>query len=148
MLGFITSFFDSNDKEIRKARKILQQINALEEGMQKRSWKQLRARIKEIQKDLKTIATDIPEFSRDSLIRIDRSKGLPDFEVRVHTKLMGYMPEVFAMVREVMRREFDRRHYDVQIIAGIILAQGQKLTELKTGEGKTQVFHLPLILYS
>jgi preprotein translocase subunit SecA len=52
------------------------------------------------------------------------------------------------MIREVMRRDFDRRHFDVQLLAGVLLAQGQKLVEVKTGEGKTQIFHLPLFLYS
>ena len=55
--------------------------------------------------------------------------------------------EVFALVREATKRVANMRHFDVQIMAGVALAQG-KLTEVSTGEGKTLIATLPLTLYS
>lgn len=55
------------------------------------------------------------------------------------------LPEAFAVVRETARRKLDQRHYDVQLIGGIVLHQG-KISEMKTGEGKTLTATLPLYL--
>ena len=71
--------------------------------------------------------------------KIDRSKKMSDTELKIHNILWEFMPQMYAMIREVMHREFNRRHYDTQLLSGVILAQGQRLTELKTGEGKTLV---------
>ncbi len=55
------------------------------------------------------------------------------------------LPEVFALVREAGRRVFDMRHFDVQIIGGVVLHQG-RIAEMRTGEGKTLVATLPVVL--
>ena len=55
------------------------------------------------------------------------------------------LPEVFAMVREVGTRTMDMRHFDVQLIGGMVLHQG-RIAEMKTGEGKTLVATLPAVL--
>ena len=55
------------------------------------------------------------------------------------------MPEAFAVVREAAKRNFGQRHFDVQLMGGIVLHQG-KISEMKTGEGKTLTATLPLIL--
>ncbi|HEY0603646.1 MAG TPA: preprotein translocase subunit SecA, partial [Herpetosiphonaceae bacterium] len=55
------------------------------------------------------------------------------------------LPEAYAAVREAARRTIEKRHYDVQMIGGIVLHQG-KIAEMKTGEGKTLVATLPLYL--
>ncbi len=55
------------------------------------------------------------------------------------------LPEAFALVREAAKRTLNQRHYDVQIMGGIFLHQG-KITEMRTGEGKTQVATLPAYL--
>ena len=63
------------------------------------------------------------------------------------TKLEDLIPETFACVREAARRTLGERHYDVQLMGGIILHQG-KIAEMKTGEGKTLVSTLPVYLNS
>jgi len=63
------------------------------------------------------------------------------------TKLEDLIPEAFACVREAARRTLGERHYDVQLMGGIILHQG-KISEMKTGEGKTLVSTLPVYLNS
>ena len=55
------------------------------------------------------------------------------------------MPEAFALVREAAKRTIGQRHYDVQMVGGIVLHQG-KIAEMKTGEGKTLVATLPVYL--
>ena len=66
-------------------------------------------------------------------------------KIKKGTKLEDLMPEAFACVREASKRTLGERHYDVQIMGGIILHQG-KIAEMKTGEGKTLVSTLPVYL--
>jgi preprotein translocase subunit SecA len=76
------------------------------------------------------LAAKTPEFRE----RLERGESLDDI-----------MPEAFAVVREVARRTLGMRHFDVQIMGGIVLHQG-KIAEMKTGEGKTLVATLPVYL--
>ena len=66
-------------------------------------------------------------------------------KIKNGTKLEDLLPETFAYVREASRRVLLERHYDVQLMGGIILHQG-KIAEMKTGEGKTLVSTLPVYL--
>lgn len=72
-----------------------------------------------------------------------------DFKQRYENgqKLEDLMPEVFAVVREVAKRTLNMRHFDVQILGGVVLFEG-KIAEMKTGEGKTLVATLPVYLNS
>ena len=66
-------------------------------------------------------------------------------KVKNGVDLDSIMPEAFAYVREAAKRTLGERHYDVQLMGGIILHQG-KIAEMKTGEGKTLVSTLPIFL--
>ena len=72
-----------------------------------------------------------------------------EFKLKIKdgTALEDLIPEAFACVREAARRTLGERHYDVQLMGGIILHQG-KIAEMKTGEGKTLVSTLPVYLNS
>ena len=74
-------------------------------------------------------------------------KKTAEFKLRVKkgANLEDLIPEAFAYVREAARRTLGERHYDVQLMGGIILHQG-KIAEMKTGEGKTLVSTLPVYL--
>ncbi len=148
MLDFIKKFFDSNEKQLSAGREIVGEVNGLEKKVSKMSFEEIRGRMDEIRDDLKPLVSKVPQSAKSSLKSRDITEPLPDFEQNIIDKLQTIVPEVFAMVREITKRKFNRRHYDVQILAGIILAQGNKLTEVKTGEGKTQIFHLPTALYA
>ena len=87
-----------------------------------------------------------------------KTKNLPDeafpgktkefkLKIKQGAKLEDLMPEAFACVREASRRTLSERHYDVQLMGGVILHQG-KISEMKTGEGKTLVSTLPVYLNS
>ncbi|MEZ0343338.1 MAG: preprotein translocase subunit SecA [Caldimicrobium sp.] len=105
-----------NERELKKLKPIVQKINALEPEIQKLSDDELTR---------KTI-----EFKE----RLERGATLDEL-----------LPEAFAVVREAARRVLGLRHFDVQLMGGIVLHQG-KIAEMKTGEGKTLVATLPAYL--
>lgn len=105
-----------NERELKKLQPIVERINSLEPQMQKLS---------DLELSRKTI-----EFKE----RLERGETLDDL-----------LPEAFAVVREAARRILGMRHFDVQLMGGIVLHQG-KIAEMKTGEGKTLVATLPAYL--
>lgn len=115
-MGFLSALFDQNAKIIKGCEKTVAKINSYEPEFEK---------LKNEEMALKT-----QEF-RD---RLEKGETLDDI-----------LPEAFALVRESAKRVLGMRHYDVQMIGGIILHQG-KISEMKTGEGKTLVATLPLYL--
>jgi preprotein translocase subunit SecA len=118
-------FGSRNEREIKRLRPDVEAINRLEPEIEKRSADQLRTRIAELKAQLSAIEEREP---REEM-------------------MLEVLPEVFAMVREAARRTLGQRHFDVQLIGGMILHQG-KIAEMKTGEGKTLVATLPAVLNS
>ena len=80
-------------------------------------------------------------------LKIEIEKQISKLKVKNGEKLDDLLPEAFAYVREAARRTIGERHYDVQLIGGVILHQG-KIAEMKTGEGKTLVSTLAVYLNS
>lgn len=148
MFSFIKKLFDSNAKQLKNVQPVVDEVSALEPKVAKMSFEQMRNRIGILKDEVKPLIKKIPEEAKSSIKVRDFDKDLPVYEKNIISKLREFTPEVFAIIREVTKRKFNRRHFDVQILAGIILSQGNKLVELKTGEGKTQVFHLPTALYA
>ena len=105
-----------SEKEVKRVRPIVEEINSLESEIQKLSDEELRNKTAEF-KD-----------------RLTQGETLDDI-----------LPEAFAVVREASKRVLGMRHFDVQLIGGIILHQG-RIAEMKTGEGKTLVATLPVYL--
>jgi preprotein translocase subunit SecA len=105
-----------NDREIKKLQPLVDEVSAFEPSIQALSDEQLRDKTNEFRQKL----TD--------------GKTLDDL-----------LPEAFAVVREAGKRTLGQRHYDVQILGGIVMHQG-KISEMKTGEGKTLTATLPLYL--
>ncbi len=109
-------FGSRNDREIKRYSKIVDKINALEEGIQSLSDEQLQAKTDEFRQQLKD------------------GKALDDL-----------LPEAFAVVREASRRVMGMRHFDVQLIGGMVLHEG-RIAEMRTGEGKTLMATLAVYL--
>ena len=109
-------FKSYSEKEVKKIKPIVDKINGLEEGISKLTDKQLRDKTDEFKK------------------RLSKGETLDDL-----------LPEAFAVVRETSKRVLGLRHFDVQLIGGIILHQG-RIAEMRTGEGKTLVATLPVYL--
>ena len=118
-LSFISKFIkSSNQRELDRISKIVLKINSLEEDVKK---------------------LDDSEFPKKTL----------EFKEKIRNgeKLEKILPEAFALVREVSRRTRNERHFDVQLIGGIVLHEG-KISEMKTGEGKTLTITLAAYLNS
>jgi preprotein translocase subunit SecA len=124
-------FGSSNQRYLKSVQPIVEQINALEPAIKKLSDEQLRARTAEFKEQLQRAVADITDL--DTRKRRER-------EV-----LDEILPEAFAIVREASVRTTGMRHFDVQLIGGIVLHQG-KIAEMRTGEGKTLVATLPAYL--
>jgi preprotein translocase subunit SecA len=118
MLGRIVKglFGSKNERELKRLDPLVQQINELEPGLQALSDEELRAKTDEFR------------------ARFAGGETLEDL-----------LPEAFAVVRETSVRVLGMRHFDVQLIGGVVLHQG-KIAEMKTGEGKTLAATLPLYL--
>jgi preprotein translocase subunit SecA len=141
LLGKI--FGTKNEREVKRLLPRVEAINALEPETQKLSDDQLRAKTEEfrarIQQRLSAIA-DEPEADPD------RQKEIEDERSEVlRVVLDELLDEAFAVVREAGRRVLNMRHFDVQLIGGMVLHEG-KIAEMKTGEGKTLVATLPVYL--
>src|SRR6185437_3492174 len=121
----------------------VQAINALEPQMKQLSDEQLRAKTDEfrqrIQERLSKIA-DEPDADSDRLKQLDDERTNA-----INEALDEILVEAFAVVREGGRRVLNMRHFDVQLIGGMVLHRG-KIAEMKTGEGKTLVATLPSYL--
>src|SRR4051794_32128162 len=118
---------------------LVSQISALEPEMQKLSDAELRAKTDEfrtrVQKKLTEAAGDYEDPARIEEVQQSALKEV----------LEELLPEAFAVVREAGRRVLNMRHFDVQLIGGMVLHNG-KIAEMKTGEGKTLVATLPSYL--
>ena len=108
-------FGTKHEREMKALRPLIAAINELEPGMQQLSDEQLAAKTQEFKQKLANGAT-----------------------------LDDILVEAFATVREAGRRVLNMRHYDVQLIGGVVLHRG-KIAEMRTGEGKTLVATLPVV---
>src|SRR3990172_4156304 len=144
MLGFLSRFVDSNDRELKRVLPLIDESNALESEIAELSDEEIRARFAAVRAEVAPSA-EPDEPSDDELHhpdlerRRDLAKARRKREIaRIQDALDDVLPEVFAMAREAMRRTIGMRHFDVQLIGGVVLHQG-KIAEMKTGEGKTLV---------
>ncbi|MCL6451693.1 MAG: preprotein translocase subunit SecA, partial [Acetobacteraceae bacterium] len=116
MIRALGGLFDSNRREIRRLEQKVALINALEPEISALSDQALRAKTAEFKG------------------RLERGEDLDSL-----------LPEAFAVVREAARRTLGQRHFDVQLMGGMVLHEG-RIAEMKTGEGKTLVATLPVYL--
>ena len=116
MSFFSKLFGDPNEKYLKKLQPVVDKINSLEPKFEHFSNEELR------------------EKTRGFKERLKKNESLDDI-----------LPEAFALVRESAKRTLDQRHFDVQLIGGIVLHQG-KIAEMATGEGKTLAATLPVYL--
>jgi preprotein translocase subunit SecA len=151
-------FGTKNEREIKRLRPRVAAINALEPEIQKLSDDQLRAKTAEfrarIQERLSSIADepatdpDRPDTDRPDVDfqNSDRQKEIEKQRSEVLSAVLDeLLEEAFAVVREAGKRVLNMRHFDVQLIGGMVLHEG-KIAEMKTGEGKTLVATLPVYL--
>jgi preprotein translocase subunit SecA len=134
------------DRELKRLAPRVRAINALEPEMRKLSDEQLRAKTNEFRQRIQERIGAQPEDPIEPDADIDRIKQIEKQRLDVlYEALDEVLEEAFAVVREVGRRVLNMRHFDVQLIGGMVLHQG-KIAEMKTGEGKTLVATLPVYL--
>ena len=122
-MSFISNLFSSsNEAVVKKFSKVVEKINSLEKEFEGKSQEQLKELTAKWKSELAPL-----EFE-------DQKKYLQEI-----------LPEAFAAVREAAKRTIGQRHYDVQLIGGMVLHEGS-IAEMRTGEGKTLVATLPMYL--
>ncbi len=131
---YFTKIFGSkNERELKRLRPYVDVIGGLDQQMRALPDLELRAKTGELKQKLATYASN-------------KNINLQTCEKKeINEALWGILPEAFAVAREAGRRVLDMRHFDVQLLGGMILHDG-KIAEMKTGEGKTLVATLAVYL--
>jgi preprotein translocase subunit SecA len=136
-------FGTKNERELKRLMPQVEAVNALEPQMKQLSDEQLRAKTDEFRQ---RIQDRLSKIGDESDADPDRLKQLDDERTKaINEALDELLVEAFAVVREGGRRVLNMRHFDVQLIGGMVLHSG-KIAEMKTGEGKTLVATLPVYL--
>ncbi|MFH0963916.1 MAG: preprotein translocase subunit SecA, partial [Planctomycetota bacterium] len=171
MLKWLSGLVDSNDKEIRRLQEVVDEINDLEAEFEsltdaqlrdktaefkseiaedtaqaRQEYAEAREQLEETRRKLNRAENDLQREDLDGQCRRlqDRVAELDkDLKKEEKEALNDILPEAFATVREAARRTIHQRHFDVQLLGGIVLHEG-KIAEMRTGEGKTLVATLPL----
>jgi preprotein translocase subunit SecA len=140
-MNILQRLFDNNEREVEKYRRKVEKINALETSMKALSDEQLASKTAELRdRACGTIEAELERRGKawDELEKDDR-------RIVSDLALDPLLIEAFAVVREAGRRVLGMRHFDVQLIGGMVTHDG-RVGELKTGEGKTLMATLPLYL--
>ena len=173
MFNWLGKLFDSNEKELARLRPLVAEINSLEPELEKLSDSELRAKTGDFKAQLSEATAGIRQQiaeakgeleeasqrlaqAQDEFQQEEETAECKRLQNRIaqlekeHQKqqnraLDDLLPGVFAAVREAARRTISQRHFDVQLMGGVVLHQG-KIAEMATGEGKTLVATLPLSL--
>src|SRR5678815_1047642 len=124
-------FGSSNQRFLKTIQPLVDQINSLEPALKQLSDDELRAKTAAFKEQVQKVVGDVKDKEKRKLLE--------------RQALDELLPEAFATVREASRRTTGMRHFDVQMIGGIVLHQG-KIAEMRTGEGKTLVATLPSYL--
>jgi len=137
-------FGTQNERELKRLWPRVGRITALEPEIQKLSDEELRAKTdefrKHIQERLAAVSVSNDEENPDRIKQMEKAQA-----EAIEEALDEILEEAFAVVREAGKRVLNMRHFDVQLIGGMVLHQG-KISEMKTGEGKTLVATLPVYL--
>jgi len=141
-----------NERLVKRLRPLVDQINAFEPAISKLTDVELKAKTGEFRSRISASRKD----HADEMAQMDlayKDSTSPDEKEKIKRRLRdlknkifeGVLPEAFAVVREASKRTIKLRHFDVQLMGGIVLHEG-KIAEMTTGEGKTLVATLPVYL--
>jgi preprotein translocase subunit SecA len=133
-----------NERELARLAPLVEEINRLEPGIQAASDEELKKLSSELRGRARAASERI-EADLAGLREEDEAAFGQEHFKQLDAAMSELLPEAFALVREVARRLLGERHFDVQLIGGMVLHQG-KIAEMKTGEGKTLAATLPVYL--
>jgi preprotein translocase subunit SecA len=143
MAQFLRKLFDSNERDLARYKSVVAKINALEPQYEKMSNAELRAKTDEFRAYVQSEwQKKLEQMEREGVLESERKNRTRKLLDQV---LDSILPDAFALVREAAKRTLGQRHYDVQLIGGMVTHDG-RIAELKTGEGKTLMATLPLFL--
>ncbi|RYX86682.1 hypothetical protein EON83_00440 [bacterium] len=150
VLGVVSKLFDKNEKEVSKLRPIVEQIGAKADEIKALSDEELKERSMALRAKFQEEVTSRLKKQNLEWLELDTQFSWTDGYVRARLAaekevLDLILPEAFALCREAGDRTIGLRHFDVQLIGGMVLHQG-KIAEMRTGEGKTLVATLPAYL--
>jgi preprotein translocase subunit SecA len=139
----LTMIFGSkHERDVKAMRPTVAEINALEPRVSALSDDELRAQTNEFRERLKPAVQALEDVKKE----VPRDENaIKAAQADLQTALDAILPEAFAVCREAGKRVLNMRHFDVQLMGGIVLHRG-KIAEMKTGEGKTLVATLPVYL--
>src|SRR6266498_2016157 len=140
-------FGTHNEREMKKLRPRVERINALEPEVSKLSDVELRAKTDEFRRRVQERMAKLQEPDSEEMDADRRKLWEKEQHAAIEEVLEELLEEAFAVVREAGKRALNMRHFDVQLIGGMVLHSG-RIAEMKTGEGKTLVATLPVYLNS
>ncbi|MBU1894917.1 MAG: preprotein translocase subunit SecA, partial [Candidatus Omnitrophica bacterium] len=146
MFEFIKKIFGTqNERELKKLNFLIQKTNELEEGVSSLTDDEIKNKYRELKTQtisecakIKPEIDDIKQQIITAASETERNKHKKRLKEVKNSILDDKIPETFALVREASKRTIGLRHFDVQLIGGIVLHHG-KIAEMATGEGKTLV---------
>jgi len=141
-----------NERELNRIKPIVEKVGQLESSISRLSDDELKLKTEEFKKHIeqkrKTLDSVISD-ERENLAKVTSAQDKDRIKAKIRNlknKIFeDILPEAFAVVREAAKRTINMRHFDVQIMGGIVLHEG-KIAEMATGEGKTLVATLPTYL--
>jgi preprotein translocase subunit SecA len=137
-----TIFGSKHERDVKRMLPVVAEINVFEPEISKLSDDGLRGKTQEFRERLKPVVEAL-DAAKKEIPRDDaRVKGA---QADLQAALDDLLPEAFAVCREAGKRAVNMRHFDVQLMGGVVLHRG-KIAEMKTGEGKTLVATLPVYL--
>jgi len=141
-------------RDVKRLEPVVELVNSLEPAISKLSDGELRAKTDEFRRRVNEKAKEYQEELKraedklgETVSAEERLKAREELKTVRNRTLEDVLPEAFAVVREVAKRTLNMRHFDVQIMGGVVLHEG-KIAEMATGEGKTLVATLPVYLNS
>lgn len=124
-MDFLRKLFDNNERDVRKYRKMVEKVNAIEPEFKKLTDEELKAKTAEFRQRVQDAVGDESNYKDPKDLRAAHDKALD-----------ALLPEAFAACREAAWRKLGMRHFDVQLIGGMV-QHDSRISELRTGEGKT-----------
>ncbi len=147
MIGLILKkiFGSQNERYLKKISPKVEIINGLEPQIAKLTDAELRAKTDELKKRINGKVKEFVDQDREFVEEWEREQFEKDLKAKEKEALDEVLPEAFAVVREAARRFLNMRHFDTQLIGGMVLHEG-RIAEMATGEGKTLVATLAAYL--
>ena len=124
-MNFLRKLFDNNERDVARYRKVVEKVNAIEPQFKALTDDQLKAKTEEFRARVREAVGDEAQYKTRKDMTEAYNKALDDI-----------LPEAFAACREASWRYLKMRHFDVQLIGGMVQHDG-RISELRTGEGKT-----------